>query len=142
MKMLTCHHKNKSQLLSFEKEILTFHSLASIKKSSRVFYSNTIAEMDLFQEVAGSIVYKCLKSVRSVLPLAMYKNRNTGTGNGIRGTRGMVEMLYSGECRQTFRGMSSNIPGNVPKHSGECRQIFRGTAQNIPGIILQTFFML
>ena len=75
--------------------------------------------MDLFREVVGSIVYKCLKSVRSVLPLAMYKNRNTGTGNGIRGTRGMVEMLYSGECRQTFRGMSSNILGNVPKHSGE-----------------------
>ena len=30
-----------------------------------------------------------------------------------------------GECRQTFRGMSQNISGNVPKHSGKCRQTFR-----------------
>ena len=36
----------------------------------------------------------------------MYKTRNTGTGNGIRGTRGMGEMLYSGECCRTLRGMS------------------------------------
>ena len=33
----------------------------------------------------------------------MYKTRNTGTGNGIRGTG---EILYSGECCRTFRGMS------------------------------------
>ena len=31
-----------------------------------------------------------------------------------------------GECRQTFRGMSSNIPNNVFKHSGECPQILQG----------------
>ena len=43
----------------------------------------------------------------------MYKTRNTGTGNGIRGTQGMRGMLYSGECGQ-------NIPGNVAKHSGKC----------------------
>ena len=49
----------------------------------------------------------------------MYKNRNTGTGNGMRGTRGMGGMLYSGECPQTFRGMSPDIPGNVVKHFGE-----------------------
>ena len=63
---------------------------------------------------------------------AMYKNRNTGTGNG---TRGMGGMLYSGECRQTFRGMAPSIPGNVLKHSGECRQTFRGTLPNIPGSV-------
>ena len=40
---------------------------------------------------------------------------------------------YSGECRKTFRGMSSNIPGNVAKHSGECPQIFRGMSPNLPG---------
>ena len=68
----------------------------------------------------------------------------------MRATRGMGGMLYSGECRQTFRGMgnvlkhsreclptsrgiSSNIPGNVAKHSGECRQTFRGMSSNIPG---------
>ena len=60
----------------------------------------------------------------------MYKTRNTGTGNGMPGTRGMGECYipenvtkHSGECRQIFRGMSSNIQGNVPEHSGECRQI-------------------
>ena len=40
----------------------------------------------------------------------MYKTRNTGTGNGMRGMEGM---LYSGECPETVWGMSSNIPGNV-----------------------------
>ena len=63
----------------------------------------------------------------------MYKNRNTGTGNGMRGTRGMGGMLYSGECGQTFRGMLPNIPGNVAKYSGECPQTFRGMSPNIPG---------
>ena len=64
---------------------------------------------------------------------AMYKTRNTGTMNGMRGTRGMGGMLYSGECRPTFRGMLLNIPGNVLKHSGECHKAFRGTSPNIPG---------
>ena len=59
----------------------------------------------------------------------MYKTRNTGTGNGMRGIGGM---LYSGESPQTFRGMSSNIPENVLKHSGECHQTFRGMSPNIP----------
>ena len=77
----------------------------------------------------------------------MYKTRNTGTGNGIRGTRGMGNVVFramspnisgnvvkhSGECRQTFWGMSPNIPGNIAKYSRECRQIFRGMSPNIPG---------
>ena len=58
---------------------------------------------------------------------AMYKTRNTGTGNGMQGTRVM------GECY---------IPGSVAKHSGECPQTFQGMSLNIPGNILQTFFML
>ena len=63
----------------------------------------------------------------------IYKTRNTGTGNGIRGTRELGEMLYSGECLQTFWGMSPNIPGKVAKRSGECPQTFRGMSLNIPG---------
>ena len=55
----------------------------------------------------------------------------------MRGTRGMGGMLYSVECRQTFRGMTSNIPGNVAKHSGECRQTFRGMSPNIPGNVIK-----
>ena len=62
----------------------------------------------------------------------MYKNKNTGTENGMRGTRGTPNIpgnvaRHSGECRQTFQGMSPNIPGNVRKLPGECRQLFRGT---------------
>ena len=75
---------------------------------------------------------------------AMYKTRNTEMGSGKWGTRGMGGMLYSAECRQIFRGMSSNIPGNVAKHSweclkdsGECRQIFREMALNIPESVLR-----
>ena len=60
----------------------------------------------------------------------MYRTRNTGKGNGMQG---MVGMLYSGECRQAFRGMLLNVLGNVLKHSGECRQTFRGMSSNIPG---------
>ena len=78
--------------------------------------------------------------------MAMYKTRNTGTGKRRRGTRGIGGMLYSGEYRQTFRGMSLNILGNVGKLSGECRQTFRGMSPNIPenvakysGECLQTF---
>ena len=56
---------------------------------------------------------------------AMYKTRNTETGNaGTWGGGGVG--LYSGEYRQTFRGILPNIPGNVAKHSGECHQTFRG----------------
>ena len=48
--------------------------------------------------------------------MAMYKTKNTGTRNGMRGTRGIGGMLYSGECRQTFPGISSKIPRNA--HNG------------------------
>ena len=44
----------------------------------------------------------------------------------------MRGMLYSGECRQTFRGILLNIPGNVVKHL-ECPPIFRGKLPNTPG---------
>ena len=87
----------------------------------------------------------------------MYETRNTGTRNGMRGTQGMGVMLYSGECPQTFRGISPNIPGNVLKDSGECRQgfrgmlpakgsgecsrTFRGMLSNIPGNILFTLMV-
>ena len=67
----------------------------------------------------------------------MYNTRNTGTGKGMRGTRGIGGMLNSGEYRQIFWGMSSNIPGNVAKYSGECFQTFRGMSSNIPGNVLK-----
>ena len=70
----------------------------------------------------------------------MYRARNTGAGNGMLGTRGMGGMLYSGGCRQTFRGVQPNIPGNVVKHSGEYRQAFRGVWPDIPENVLFTVF--
>ena len=90
---------------------------------------------------------------------AMCKTRNTGVGNEMWGTQRMKECYipgnvakHFGECRQTFRGMSPNIPGNVyqtfremssiipgnvAKHSGECREIFRGMSSNILGNIIK-----
>ena len=54
---------------------------------------------------------------------AMCKTRNAWTGNRMRGIGGM---LYSGECRQTFRRISLNNPGNVAKYSRECCRKFQG----------------
>ena len=80
--------------------------------------------------------------------MAMYKNRNTGTGNGMWGMRGMGRnvifrgmppnilgnvLKHARECPQTYRGMWPNILGKVRKHSGECLQTFRGMSLNIPG---------
>ena len=61
----------------------------------------------------------------------MFKTKNTGTGYGIRGTRGMGEYYilgnvakHSGEFCETFQGMSSNIPGNFTKQFGESPQTY------------------
>ena len=72
----------------------------------------------------------------------MYKTRNTGTGNGMQGTRGMGEMLCSGKCCETFREISSKIPGNVAKHSGECPQTFWGMSQNVPGNVAKLLSLI
>ena len=74
---------------------------------------------------------------------AVYKTRNTGTGNGMRGmpgTRGMftripVNLLEnSGECCYfIIRGMLKKIPGNVLEDSGECSKRLRGMLKKIPG---------
>ena len=50
----------------------------------------------------------------------------------MRGTQEMGGMLYSGECRQTFREIPSIIPGNVLKHSVECLETVWGMSSNIP----------
>ena len=81
---------------------------------------------------------------------AIYKTRNTGTGNrmrGMQGTRGMFTRIPgnllensgecshftiprnaredSGECSRRFRGMLSKILGNVQEDSGESLERFR-----------------
>ena len=64
------------------------------------------------------------------LSKAMYKTRNPGIWNGMWETWGMAGMLYSGERRQKFWGMSSNILGNIAKHSEFC-WTFQGMSPNI-----------
>ena len=68
---------------------------------------------------------------------AIYKIRNTGTGNGMRGMRGMSipenAQEDSGECSTRFREMLNKIPRNAQEDSGECSKRFRGMFQKIPG---------
>ena len=45
-----------------------------------------------------------------------------GMSSNMRETQRIGGMLDSGECRQIIWGMSSNIPGNVAKHSRRCGQ--------------------
>ena len=96
-----------------------------------------------FPLLAANLVFQwifVLNSVKYKFFPAVYKNRNTGTGNGMRGMQEMGECYipenvtkHSGQCPQTFWRMSSNIPGNVLKHSGECPLTYRGMLPNIPG---------
>ena len=76
--------------------------------------------------------------------MAMYKTRNTGTRSGMRGTRRIWGMLYSGKCCQTFQrmspyawGMLPNIAGSVAKHCRKCCQTFWRMFHNIPGNVLK-----
>ena len=61
--------------------------------------------------------------------MAIYKTRNTGTGNGTRGmqgTRGMFTMIPGNLLEDSGECSHFSIPGNVPEDSGECYQRFRG----------------
>ena len=62
--------------------------------------------------------------------MAIYKTRNTGTGNG---TRGMFTRIPGNVLILAFRGIFEKIPGNVIKDSGECSRRFRGMLLMIPG---------
>ena len=89
---------------------------------------------------------------------AIYKTRNTGTGNGMRAMQGMQRMFTSipgnllensgefshfsipgnvredsGECSRGLRGMFKKIPGNFREDSEECSRRFRGMFKKILG---------
>ena len=54
---------------------------------------------------------------------AIYKTRNTGTENGMRGmqgTRGMFTRIPGNVLILAFRGIFEKIPGNAREDSGEC----------------------
>ena len=57
---------------------------------------------------------------------AVHKIRNTETGNGIQGTRGMFTRIPGNAFVLVFRGMLEKIPGNAREDSGECSGRFRG----------------
>ena len=61
--------------------------------------------------------------------MAMYKTRNTGTGNGMQGEEGMEECYIPRNV--------VNIPGNVNKHPVECPHTFRGMFSNNSGNVLK-----
>ena len=63
---------------------------------------------------------------------AIYKTRNTGTGNGMRGMREMFTRIPGNLLEDSGECYYFNIPGNVPKDSGECSKRFRGMLKKIP----------
>lgn len=60
--------------------------------------------------------------------MAMFKIKNKGTENGMRETRRMGKYYFSGNIIKV-----SEHSGNVAKYSGGCRQTFREMLVNIPG---------
>ena len=59
--------------------------------------------------------------------MAIYKTRNTGTGNrmrGMRGTRGMFSKIPGNLLEDSGEFYYFNIPGNVEEDSGECSRTF------------------
>ena len=68
---------------------------------------------------------------------AIYKTRNTGTGNGMRGMFTRIPPISyripGNVIILKFRGMFQRIPGNVEEDSGECSREFREIFKKIPG---------
>ena len=74
----------------------------------------------------------------------MFETRNTGTGNGMRGTRRMGKCYIQGnvakhsrKCHQTFQAMLNKIPRNAAKNSVECPKTFQGMLPNTPGNVVK-----
>ena len=69
---------------------------------------------------------------------AIYKSRNTGTGNRMQGTRGMFTMISGNLLEDSWQCSHFNIPGNaredsgeVPEDSGKCSERSRGMFRKI-----------
>ena len=70
---------------------------------------------------------------------AIYKTRNTGTGNGMRGTRGMFTRIPGNFLEDSVECYFFNIPENVQEDSGECSKRFRGMLKKVPGNVKEDF---
>ena len=71
---------------------------------------------------------------------AIYKTRNTGTGNGMRGiqgTRGMFTRIPGNPLEDSGECSHFSILGNVREDSGECSRRFRGMLLKIPGNVIE-----
>ena len=67
----------------------------------------------------------------------IYKSRNTGTGNGMRGmqgTRGMFTMIPGNLLEDSWECSHISIPGNAREDSGECSRRFRRMLSKIMGV--------
>ena len=67
-----------------------------------------------------------------VLLLAIYKIRNTGMGNGMRGTRGMFTRIPGNLLEDSGECSHFSIAGNAQEDSRECSRRFRGMLLKIP----------
>ena len=62
----------------------------------------------------------CVVVMKETKRTAVYKTRNTGTGNGMRGMQGMFPRIPGNLLEDSGECYYFNIPGNVPEDSGEC----------------------
>ena len=117
----------------------------SISSSNIITHPNKYIKSDKYFFFYKSRCGKCSPET------PIFKARNAGTRNGMRGMRGTRGMFTripgnlledsgqcyyfnipgnvrrdSGECLRTFRGMFEEIRGNVEEDSGECSRGFRG----------------
>ena len=118
-----------------------------------VFLVNLVVDISHlhYRLTSSQIIFRDFKLNERLRISAIYKTRNTETGDGMRviwGSRGMFtripgnllehsgECYYfkilgnvqedSGECSRRFRGILVKIPWNVEEDFGECWQRFRG----------------
>ena len=85
--------------------------------NKKIFFFKNHAENE-----AGRLAPELFLFFKKTL-LAIYKTRNTGTGNGMRGmqgTRGMFTRIPGNVLILAFRGIFEKIPGNAREDSGEC----------------------
>ena len=69
--------------------------------------------------------------------MSIYRTRNTGTGNGMwgtRGTRGMFTKILRNLLEDLGECYYFNIPGNVQIDSVECSRRFWGMFKEIQGM--------
>ena len=65
--------------------------------------------------------------------MAIYKSRNTGMGNGMRGTQGMFTRIPGNLLEDSGECSHFSNPGNAREDSGECPRRLQRMFQKTPG---------